>query len=95
MDPLDPLEARTQRLHQLRTNDPVAWAICQGTRGVTTIAARLQLSPQRVETELLRLVKAKEIKRVRYYNSFAYRPLSREMKRLARRAHTLSRENDG
>jgi Mn-dependent DtxR family transcriptional regulator len=92
MDESDPLEARTQRLHDLRTTDPVAWAICNGKTGVGTISDFLNWSTTHVQAELNRLHKAKEVTRKKYYRGYAYRPASLELKRLARRAWKLRQE---
>jgi hypothetical protein len=93
MDADDPIEARNTRLLALRTTDPVAWAICQGRRGGRSIAEFLELDRDEVQAALDRLVKDKEVKRVTFKRSYAYRPHSRELKRLARRAYALRKEN--
>lgn len=92
MDDSDPLEARTARLKALRKTNPIAWAICQGKQGVTTIAAYLDLPQAQVQTELDRLLKAKEVSRKKYYRGYTYQPRSLELKRLARRAWAIKRE---
>lgn len=93
MDTSDPLESRNLRLHNLRTTDPVAWALCNGYRGPSTIAKLLNKTRDQVQTDLDRLVKAKEVKATKYYRGYSYRPHSQELKRLARRAWKLRQEN--
>jgi hypothetical protein len=94
MDETDPLEARDQRLAQLRTTDPVAWAITQGKRGLLTIAEFLRLPPNQVTPELQRLIRTKQVKAIPYHGTKSYRPQSQEMKRLTRRAYTVRRKED-
>lgn len=94
MDESDPIEARTKRLHTLKDADPVAWAITQGKRGALSISDFLGKDRDWVQVELDRLVKTKEVKRVTFKKTYAYRPNSRELKRLARRAYTLRREEN-
>lgn len=94
MDELDPIEDRNLRLENLRTSDPVAWAICWGYRGLGTIAKFLDMTPDEVQTELNRLVKAKEVIKVKYLRGVSHRPHSQEMKRLARRAWAMKQETD-
>lgn len=91
MDESDPIPARTQRLHDLAITDPVAWAICQGKRGITTISAHLGMPRTQVQAELDRLLKEKEVTKKKFYRGYTYMPASREMKRLARRARALRR----
>jgi hypothetical protein len=95
MDDNDPIEARNERLLKLRTDDPVAWAICQGKRGGRSISEFLKRDRDWVDTELDRLIAAKEVKRVTYRKSYSYRPHSQEMKRLSRRAYSLRKEEEG
>lgn len=90
MDESDPIEARTQRLHTLQTTNPIAWAICQGYRGPTTISKFLDLPLDQVQTELNRLLKQKQVKRKKYYRGYTYTPISTELKRLSRRAYALN-----
>jgi len=92
MDQDDTLEARNARLAILQTADPVAWAICNGHRGEGTISKFLGMPREQVQIELKRLVKAKEVKRVKYMRGFSHKPLSIEMKRLTRRAYALNKE---
>lgn len=94
MDPDDPIEARNQRLADLQHSDPVAWAICQGKRGAGTISKLLNMPQEQVEKELKRLRKAGEVKAVRYGRGWNHRPHSIELKRLARRAWKLNKEEN-
>jgi len=95
MDDSDSLEARNARLAALKTDDPVAWAICSGHRGLITISAHLDMPLEEVQKALNRLTKAHHVKKVRYQRTFAYRPHSQEMKRLSRRAYALRKEEEG
>lgn len=92
MDESDPIEARTERLHALKDDDPVAWAICYGHRGLLTLSTFLEWPEDQVQNELNRLVKAKAVKRVKFHRGYSYMPESLEMKRLAKRAWKLKRE---
>jgi Mn-dependent DtxR family transcriptional regulator len=92
MDESDPIEARTARLEALQETDPIAWAITQGKTGVGTISKFLRLNPTHVEAELERLRKAKEVRKVKYGRGYSYRAHSRELKRLARRAWAMRKE---
>lgn len=92
MDDSDPIEARTERLNALRTTNPVAWAICHGKRGAGTISAFLKMPKEQVETELKRLVKTKQVRRIKYGRGYNHRPHSQELKRLARRAWAIEKQ---
>lgn len=94
MDPYDTLDARNKRLAALQTNDPVAWAICNGHRGEGTISKFLGMPRDQVQIELKRLVKAKEVKRVRFHRGYSHKPLSIELRRLTRRAYALKKEEE-
>lgn len=96
MDPkqLAKLQAeRTAAIHQLRTDDPVAWCIVIKARGIPDIAATLAFTTAEVEFEINRLLKTKAIKRKKFMRGFVYQAESLELTRLARRARTIKYKN--
>lgn len=92
MDDSDPIENRTERLHTLRDDDPVAWAICYGRRGIGTISQFLDITPAQAQTELDRLLNNKEVRRVKFKRGYSYVPNSLELRRLAKRAWKLRQD---